>query len=242
MFNLIRCAAVTGIVFMALFTAEARATAISVANFSFETPDEGSSGASNDVVTSWTASGSGSGGSFAYGVYAPVNPTQYVSNGTDGLPNGEIVPDGKQAAFESAIVTLSQTLTGSTLADSTTYILSVWVGHRDDPGFTFPSSVTIELLAGGNVIDSLSVSDPGQGKWADEILTFNSPASDAFAGETLGIALLDGGSTGQVNFDDVTLCTGVACNAATVPEPATLALLGTSFLGLGFLRRRKKAA
>ena len=80
----------------------------------FETPDEGSSGASNDTVTSWVGT---SGVSFGYGTYSPVSPTQYNANGTDGLPVGRVVPNdsvnlngGKQAAFLGATGTLTQTL------------------------------------------------------------------------------------------------------------------------------------
>src|SRR5580698_8437393 len=64
---------------------------ITVLNFSFESPEEGNSGASTTCATSWTCTPAAN-ASFNVGVYSPVNPTQYLNNGTDGLPAGHTVP------------------------------------------------------------------------------------------------------------------------------------------------------
>lgn len=222
--------------------APARAVPITIVNPSFENPDTGTSGFSNNVVNNWTGTCSGSCASFSYGVYSPVSPTQYEI-GLNGLASPHIVPDQDQAAYISASATLSQTLT-TTLTNSTTYSLSVWVGNRKD--FTgFPSTLSIQLLAGATVAQSLALTAlPGEGLWKQYTLTYTSGAADPLAGQLLGIALVDGtggSSAPQVNFDLVTLNAETATTAAplaTAPEPMTIALFGAALIGFGAVRRR----
>jgi hypothetical protein len=231
-----------------MFAGTAFGGPISVVNFSFETPETGNSGATSGICpTGWTCTPGAVG--FNVGVYSPVNPTQYANNGTDGLPVGHTTPDDGSArtntsntsgGYEALYInpvgggeTVSQNVAALT-ANSTAYTLDVWTGYRAD--FAWGNAI-IQLLANGAVLATSGLlADPGAGKWADYSLTFTTGASDIHAGQTLGIALIDSATAGQTNFDVVTL-NATLLNG--VPEPATLALLGLGFAGLGFSRRKQ---
>lgn len=225
----------------ALLSGQAGAVTISILNNSFETPDEGSSGASNDTVTSWVGT---SGVSFGYGTYSPVSPTQYNANGTDGLPVGRVVPNdsvnlngGKQAAFLGATGTLTQTL--SDVLQVGTYTLTFYVGHRAD-GFAYPSGgASVSLLAGGVVDSTAALSDPGAGKWSLETLTDIVVAGDPRLGTALGVQFGMTGS-GQLNLDLVTLNFQAAA-PGDVPLPPAIAMFGSVLAGAaGFGAWRRK--
>ena len=233
-----------------LFAGQAWAASITVANFSFESPEEGNSGASTICATSWTCTPAAN-GTFNVGVYSPVSPTQYNNNGTDGLPAGHTVPPdgsartntsntsgGYQALYVNINTggeTVSQN-TAALIANNTTYTLDVWIGHRLD--FAWGNAI-IELLAGGVLWQSSGLlADPGAGQWAHHSLIFTTGASDTHAGQILGIALVDNSIVGggQTNFDLVTLN---ATAATPVPEPITMFLGGTGLLALGYAARKR---
>lgn len=64
-------------------------------------------------------------------------------------------------------------------------------------------------------------------------------AGVAFAGTAKSIRF--GGGVSQTGFDDITFGSDTACrvNCDTVPEPATLVLVGAALLGLSASRRRR---
>src|SRR5258706_6818740 len=137
------------------------------------------------------------------------------------------VPDGSIVAFSNG-GTISQTLSAS-LAPNTTYTLSVDIGHRLDG---LATNYTIELLAGGMILNALSGSNGliPLGAFQDEFFGFITGAT--VPSENLGIALISAGP--QADFDNVQLS-----SVAKVAEPGFLALLATG-LGLAlFLFRRR---
>jgi len=211
---------------LGLLPAVAGATTITVANNSFEAPNQGGSGYSTNSITSWN-------GSSTFGVFVPTPSGEYTP-GADGLPGNVLVPDGTQAAYVN-VGNISQTLTGNTLAIGT-YVLTVYVGQRADLTF---GGATIELLAGGMVDDSITPAAPGSGQWKLETLTDVVTASDGNLGQTLGIELTNNSSGGQVDYDLVNL----SFTPLALPLPGALSLFagGLALMtGLTGRRRRKR--
>jgi hypothetical protein len=241
--GLFRASALTLLASAATALLASEASAITVNNYSFESPTLSGPGAYtiDTCPTSWNCSANG-GQAFGGGIYVPTS-TQFMS-GSDGLTGGKIVPDGGQVAWTAGTTPQVLEQDVGTIAANTNYTLNVWAGARADEtdAWSVGFQPTIELTANGVVVASLVTTDPGSGKWADFSLNWSAIAADV--GETLGIVLVvpsrspGDTETVQVAWDDVTL------NAvlSAVPLPGALWLFGggVSMIALAGRGRKRK--
>jgi putative cofactor-binding repeat protein len=168
-------------------------------------------------TTNGMTSGCGTGCSYNYDVGIPG--WTVTGNGGSFQPSSSYLTlpaqDGQVVAYSEG-GTIGQILTCALQANST-YTLSVDVGHRLD-GLT--SNYTIELLAGGNVLSSITGNSASilAGSMATQSLSYTSGAT-VTAGQLLQIELISAGD--QSDFDNVTL--------TAVTAPATLPIQNPSF-------------
>lgn len=185
------------------------------------------SGVCGGSPASWTWNGS----SYA-GWLKPADAVYPGGAGTDyntAPPVGSI-SDGAQVAYVNPGAALRQTLT-TDLVSNAKYTLTFSVGHRAD--FAFPGTYAVQLLAGSTVLATVTNPvSPVAGSFLQASLTFTSlPVSAPHAGQPLAINILVGGAASsglQANFDNFSL--SAISNVAFVPEPGSLALLGTGVL------------
>ena len=139
------------------------------------------------------------------------------------------IPDGDQVAYINNGF-LTQSLS-DVLTANTQYTLDVDIGWRDH--YSSSPDFIVELLAGNNVLAFDNSTLLNKGSWETSTLSYFASSSDAYLGQNLGIRLTKTGSN-QTNFDNVRI------DAASVPEPSILALMGLGIFGLGLSRRKMK--
>jgi hypothetical protein len=188
-----------------------RAGSIPIVNASFEDPV--TSGFTSSGATGWTLSGTGGG---VWNINA--DPLGFW---TVPAPEGNQIGWLSPAPAPGGPATYSQVLSSVLQAD-TTYTLTGEVGHPIGFGATNGTVYTVSLLAGTNVLASISGTGP-EGSFAPFTVTFDSHGS-SFVGQSLEIELSS--SKAQTGFD------AIALTASAVPEPSGIFLLACGLLGL----------
>ncbi len=217
------------------FGVPAMAGSIALTNPSFETLPAGG------LTTIW------SGGNYETGVVSgsyvsnPGHIGQWQPNTGAGGVIGS-VPDGVTVAFAGGPTPGGNYLaqdTLTTIQSGATYTLQVDVGWRTDELWNAPD-IALETCTGSysgcTILAEQLATTPTQGGWSTDTLVWNATTD---AGDELYVYLINNGppagaSGEQADFDDVLL----GINNASVPEPATMALIGIGLCGIAALTRR----
>jgi hypothetical protein len=222
------------------FAAGAIAEPISVPNYSFENPDV-ADGTASSSIPDWIFS-SGPFGPISGGAHDQLNAQYAATTGNNAaLPGAaaagqdafiNIRPDPPASSFGA----LRTSITDTTIAANTRYLLTVAVGNRLDAD---PGLVTLSLIANGTVSSSQTIlpANIPNGTFTDFSTTLGPLApGDSRIGGALGIELrmdtIGGIQQIEANFDNVRL------EASVIPEPSGVALLPVSAVAI-LLRRRR---
>lgn len=155
----------------------AAVTFLPIVNSSFEDPMLGNRQFTVGSMPGWTITGVAGGD---VGVFNPLVGQQVI----------DPVPDGEQVGYINSN-SVSQVLSANLMANSV-YTLDFFVGARNDCCPAEPYEV--QLLAGGNVLASVSGSDflPDPGEFLAATLLFPSTAATPNIGSALEISLTAG--------------------------------------------------
>jgi hypothetical protein len=196
------------------------ATPVPIVNWSFESVSGGAQSSQENPdwgqwyygIPGWTGTGS-------FGIW-DTGTGLYSTSAPAGKNVGYL---GKGSIFQA----LDWTVNSGNI-----FTLSIDIGNR--PDLAFPN-YGVELWAGDDMLVSSGLVTPGEGLFKTLTLSKEVGENSPFLGKQLGIKIWADGP--QLNFDNLKVSNDHVNHS--VPEPATMLLLGLGLIGLAGYGHRK---